>query len=62
MDQTLSRRTRLGSGEAEELATLCRTADADQVLFWNPLTPPQREALEALTGMDVRDAASLGLG
>ncbi|WNG41662.1 hypothetical protein F0U61_54270 [Archangium violaceum] len=61
MEYPLSEKTLLGSGKVEELAALCRTTGADLVLFWNPLTAPQRETLEALTGVDVRDAASLGL-
>jgi 50S ribosomal subunit-associated GTPase HflX len=62
MDQPMDQKTLLGSGKARELATLCLSAEADLVLFWNPLTPPQRETLEALTGVEVRDAASFGLG
>jgi GTP-binding protein HflX len=62
MDPPLSQKTLLGSGKARELAALCLSAEATLVLFWNPLTPPQRATLEALTGVDVRDAASLGLG
>jgi hypothetical protein len=62
LEQPLSKKTLLGSGKARELAVLCQTTGADLVLFWNPLTPRQRETLEGLTGVDVRDAASLGFG
>lgn len=62
LEHPLSPRTLLGAGKARELAALRRETGADLVLFWNPLTGPQRETLEALTGVDVRDAAALGLG
>lgn len=59
LEHALSPRTLLGSGKALELAELCRATRADLVLFWNPLTPHQRDALAALTGTDVEDATSL---
>ncbi|WP_257457810.1 HflX-like GTP-binding protein [Archangium lipolyticum] len=62
LDQPLSRKTVLGPGKARELAALARSASADLIVFWNPLTPHQRASLEQLTGVAVRDAHSLGLG
>jgi hypothetical protein len=62
MDQPLSRKTLLGPGKAREISALARSASVDLVVFWNPLTPHQRASLEQLTGVDVQDAHSLGLG
>lgn len=62
LEHPLSPKTLRGTGKARELAGLRRDTGADLVLFWNPLTARQRETLEALTGVDVRDAAALGPG
>lgn len=60
MEHPLSEKTPLDSGRAEERAALRRTTGADLALIWNPRTAPRHEPLEALTGVDVRNAASLG--
>ena len=61
VDQELVRRTRLdpatyiGSGKAEELATLTKALDIDLVVFDNQLTPAQQRNLQKLFGCDVVD-------
>jgi GTP-binding protein HflX len=65
VDQELVRRTRIdpatyiGSGKAEELATLTRALDIDVVVFDNQLTPAQQRNLQKLFGCDVVDREGL---
>ncbi|HSO49694.1 MAG TPA: GTPase HflX, partial [Acidimicrobiia bacterium] len=65
VDQELIRRTRIdpatyvGSGKAEELATLTKALDIDVVIFDNQLTPAQQRNLQKLFGCDVVDREGL---
>jgi GTP-binding protein HflX len=65
VDQELVRRTRIdpatyiGSGKAEELATLTRALDIDVVVFDNQLTPAQQRNLQKMFGCDVVDREGL---
>ena len=65
VDQELVRRTRIdpatyiGSGKAEELATLTTALDIDVVVFDNQLTPAQQRNLQKLFGCDVVDREGL---
>jgi GTP-binding protein HflX len=65
IDQELVRRTRIdpatyiGSGKAEELATLTKALDIDLVVFDNQLTPAQQRNLQKLFGCDVVDREGL---
>ena len=65
VDQELVRRTRIdpatyiGSGKAEELATLTKALDIDLVVFDNQLTPAQQRNLQKLFGCDVVDREGL---
>jgi GTP-binding protein HflX len=65
VDQELVRRTRIdpatyiGSGTAEELATLTKALDIDVVVFDNQLTPAQQRNLQKLFGCDVVDREGL---
>jgi GTP-binding protein HflX len=65
IDQELVRRhaiepaTYIGSGKAEELATLTRALDIDVVIFDNQLTPAQQRNLQKLFGCDVVDREGL---
>jgi GTP-binding protein HflX len=65
VDQELVRRhaiepaTYIGSGKAEELATLTRALDIDVVIFDNQLTPAQQRNLQKLFGCDVVDREGL---
>jgi GTP-binding protein HflX len=65
VDQELVRRTRIdpatyiGSGKAEELATLTKALDIDVVVFDNQLTPAQQRNLQKLFGCDVVDREGL---
>ncbi len=65
IDQELVRRSRIdpatyiGSGKAEELATLTRALDIDVVVFDNQLTPAQQRNLQKLFGCDVVDREGL---
>ncbi|HSK06799.1 MAG TPA: GTPase HflX [Acidimicrobiia bacterium] len=65
VDQELVRRTRIdpatyiGSGKAEELATLTQALDIDVVVFDNQLTPAQQRNLQKLFGCDVVDREGL---
>lgn len=47
-------RTFVGSGKAGEIAELCRTFDADLVVFDDELTPSQQSNLEKIVGKDVK--------
>jgi GTP-binding protein HflX len=65
VDQELVRRTRIdpatyiGSGKAEELASLTKALDIDVVVFDNQLTPAQQRNLQKLLGCDVVDREGL---
>ena len=65
VDQELVRRqaiepaTYIGSGKAEELATLTQALDIDVVIFDNQLTPAQQRNLQKLFGCDVVDREGL---
>ncbi len=65
VDHELVRRTRIdpatyiGSGKAEELATLTKALDIDVVVFDNQLTPAQQRNLQKLFGCDVVDREGL---
>ena len=65
VDQELVRRTRIdpatyiGSGKAEELASLTKALDIDVVVFDNQLTPAQQRNLQKLFGCDVVDREGL---
>ena len=65
VDQELVRRTRIdpatyiGSGKAEELASLIKALDIDVVVFDNQLTPAQQRNLQKLFGCDVVDREGL---
>ena len=65
VDQELVRRTRIdpatyiGSGKAEDLATLTKALDIDLVVFDNQLTPAQQRNLQKLFGCDVVDREGL---
>ena len=47
-------RTFIGSGKAEEIASLCRSYAADLVVFDDELTPSQQSNLEKMLGKDVK--------
>ena len=47
-------RTFVGSGKAEEIASLARTYAADVVIFDDELTPSQQSNLEKVVGKDVK--------
>ena len=47
-------RTFVGSGKAEEIASLCRSFAADVVIFDDELTPSQQSNLESVVGKDVK--------
>lgn len=47
-------RTFVGSGKAEEIASLCRSYAADVVIFDDELTPSQQSNLEKVVGKDVK--------
>jgi GTP-binding protein HflX len=51
--------TYLGSGKAEELATLTKALDIDLVVFDNPLAPAQQRNLQKLFECDVVDREAL---
>jgi GTP-binding protein HflX len=65
VDQELVRRhaiepaTYIGSGKAEELATLTKALDIDVVIFDNQLSPAQQRNLQKLFGCDVVDREGL---
>ncbi len=65
VDRELVRRTRIdpatyiGSGKAEEVATLTKALDIDVVVFDNQLTPAQQRNLQKLFGCDVVDREGL---
>jgi GTP-binding protein HflX len=65
IDRELVRRGRIdpatyiGSGKAEELATLTKALDIDLVVFDNQLTPAQQRNLQKLFGCDVVDREGL---
>jgi GTP-binding protein HflX len=65
VDQELVRRkaiesaTYIGSGKAEELATLTKALDIDVVIFDNQLSPAQQRNLQRLFGCDVVDREGL---
>jgi GTP-binding protein HflX len=65
VDRELVRRHRVdaatyvGSGKAEELATLTKALDIDVVVFDNQLTPAQQRNLQKLFGCDVVDREGL---
>ena len=65
VDQELVRRKRIdpatyiGSGKAEEIATLTNALDIDVVVFDNQLTPAQQRDLQKLFGCDVVDREGL---
>jgi GTPase len=65
VDQELVRRNRIdpatyiGSGKAEEIATLTNALDIDVVVFDNQLTPAQQRNLQKLFGCDVVDREGL---
>ena len=47
-------RTFVGSGKAEEIASLCRSYAVDIVIFDDELTPSQQSNLESMVGKDVK--------
>ena len=47
-------RTFVGSGKAEEIASLCRSHAADIVIFDDELSPSQQSNLEKMVGKDVK--------
>ncbi|NGM17075.1 GTPase HflX [Eggerthellaceae bacterium zg-887] len=47
-------RTFVGSGKAEEISELCRTLEADLVVFDDELTPSQQANLEKIVGKPVK--------
>lgn len=47
-------RTFIGSGKAEEIAELCRSANADVVIFDDELTPSQQSNLERIMPRDAK--------
>lgn len=47
-------RTFVGSGKAEEIASLCRSYAADIVIFDDELSPSQQSNLEKMVGKDVK--------
>jgi GTP-binding protein HflX len=49
-----SPRTFIGSGKAQELATLCRNTEADVIIFDDELTPSQQANLEKIFGKSVK--------
>lgn len=51
--------TYLGSGKAEELASITRALDIDLVVFDNPLAPAQQRNLQKLFECDVADREAL---
>lgn len=51
--------TFLGSGKAEEVAELCRSLEADLVIFDRELSPRQGRNLETITGVRVIDRTQL---
>ena len=51
--------TYLGSGKAEELASIARALDIDLVVFDNPLAPAQQRNLQKLFECDVADREAL---
>ena len=65
IDQELVRRGRIdaatyiGSGKADELASLTRALDIDVVVFDNPLSPAQQRNLQDLFDCDVVDREAL---
>ncbi len=65
IDQELVRRSRIdaatyiGSGKADELASLTRALDIDVVVFDNPLSPAQQRNLQELFDCDVVDREAL---
>jgi 50S ribosomal subunit-associated GTPase HflX len=61
MSTPLSPTTVIGEGKAHELAQVCSTLGADLVVFLNPLTQHQRDALHSITGVAVQDVESLGV-
>ena len=52
--ETLNPRTFIGSGKAEEVASLCLTYSADLVVFDDELSPSQQSNLESIVGKDVK--------
>lgn len=52
--ETLNPRTFIGSGKAEEVASLCLTYAADLVVFDDELSPSQQSNLEKIVGKDVK--------
>jgi GTP-binding protein HflX len=65
IDHELVRRSRIdaatyiGSGKADELASLTRALDIDVVVFDNPLSPAQQRNLQELFDCDVVDREAL---
>ncbi|MGH9079165.1 MAG: GTPase HflX, partial [Acidimicrobiales bacterium] len=51
--------TYLGRGKAEELASLCRSVDADTVVFDDDLSPAQQRNLEAILGRTAIDRTAV---
>lgn len=51
---SLNPRTFIGSGKAEEVASLCLTYAADLVVFDDELSPSQQSNLESIVGKDVK--------
>lgn len=51
--------TFIGTGKAEELASLTQALDIDVVVFDNPLTPAQQRNLSKIFGCDVVDREAL---
>lgn len=47
-------KTFVGTGKAEEIASLCRSYSADVVIFDDELTPSQQSNLEKIVGKDVK--------
>ncbi len=51
---SINPRTFVGSGKAEEIASLCRSYAADLVVFDDELTPSQQSNLEKIVGKSVK--------
>ncbi len=51
--------TYLGRGKAEELAALCRSVDADTVVFDDELSPAQQRNLESILGRTAIDRTAV---
>lgn len=59
MTRPFSRRTLLTYGKVREIADACRKADVGAAIFYNTLTPVQRNVLSDLLGCPVFSVADL---